>query len=587
MKIKVPAAVLAMVLILMGLTMVRCAKQGTPTGGPKDEEPPAFESAIPPDHTVFFNSEKITITFNEFVQLKNPAKEIFVSPPMKIKPEYKVNGKKVIIEFQEELKENSTYTINFGNAIVDFTEGNPVVNFEYVFSTGEHIDSLSIPGKILNAFDLTPVPEILVMVYKDDNDTIPLDSLPYRVSPASASKTTKEGIFRINNLAAGEYKLFALEDMNNNFIFDLPNERIAFLDSLVTLSPPEPAIVAADSSDTIPSADSTDTIEVAGPSFQILTEDSYTLYLYEEADSTQRLMGKKLIGTTLLQYIFKKPVDSINITPVEFQPEKPVWYMLEYGILRDTLNIWLKDGLPDTIRVCVSVSDSLSDTSRYILSRAREEKQGSRRKGTATQALGMIPNITTGRLDIDKEFTLTFGIPIQAIDTSKLSLFAPTDTIVPSFTFTDSIQRHGKVNYKWVPNETYIVNVDDSAFMDIGGAFNDSTFFRFKVRTAEEYGILIVKVRSQEAEGKCIIQLMTDKDILVEEKMVEASGTVKFENIMPGNYKLKAIHDANSNGKWDPGKYNKGVQPEKVEYYKAPLSIRANWDMQEEWILER
>jgi hypothetical protein len=143
------------------------------------------------------------------------------------------------------------------------------------------------------------------------------------------------------------------------------------------------------------------------------------------------------------------------------------------------------------------------------------------------------------------------------------------------------------VNYKWVPDETYVVNFDDSAFMDLSGAYSDSTSFRFKVRTAEEYGILILKVHFNGLEGSCIMQLMTDKDKLIEEKSLSASGTIRFDHLMPGNYKLKAIHDVNSNGQWDTGKYNSGILPEIVEYYKAPLTIRANWDMQEEWQLEK
>ncbi|MCU0370899.1 MAG: Ig-like domain-containing protein, partial [Bacteroidales bacterium] len=383
MKIKGSHIVIAVLLLFSGYGLLNCARQGSPAGGPKDEVPPEAVSEMPPNRSVYFNSKDVVITFNEFIQLKDPAKEIFISPPMRTKPEFKGIGKKVVIEFSEELKENSTYTFNFGNAIVDYTEANPLVNYEYVFSTGGHLDSLYVPGKVLNAFNLQPEPDIIVMVYLDDNDTIPLDSLPYKVQPKSASKTTKDGNFRINNLPEGEYKLFALQDFNNNYLFDLPNERIAFLDSLVTLSSGEEIVVKADTADTVndtipylPPVDETDTVNRTAPSMQLVSEDTYTLYLFEEVDSTQKLLGKKLIGRSLLQYIFRRPADSVRIKPVEFQPERPDWYILEFSKMKDTVNFWLREGLPDTIRVCVSASDSLADTSRYILSRTAPEKPG-------------------------------------------------------------------------------------------------------------------------------------------------------------------------------------------------------------------
>ncbi len=596
-------ALLIVLGLLGGLLLVRCAKQGTPVGGPKDETPPEMVSAIPPDRTLYFSEEKITITFNEFVQLKDPAKEIFVSPPMKLKPLYKVQGKKVLIEFQEELKENTTYTINFGNAVTDYTEGNPYVNFEYVFSTGGQIDSLYIPGKVINAFDLKPEQGILVMVYRDENDTIPLDSLPLRVSPNSASKSTKDGSFRINNLAAGEYLIFALEDMNNNFIFDLPNERIAFLDSLVIVEPPvyEPVIFSGSDtlvSDTIAidtlvsefvftDTITTDSLEEEEPAFQIINERSYTLRLFEQADSVQKIISKKLVNASLLQYVFKLPVDSLPLIPVGFQPDSAEWYMTEFGTKRDTVNFWLKQGLPDTIRVCINLPDSLSDTSKYIISKVRPEKQAlSRKKENLGPSVGITPNSYAGMLDYYKDFRLTFTTPLQAYDTSRLSLFTPSDTLIPRFSLTDSLKRHGMLHFRLTPGEIYVLNADDSAFLDISGAYSDSAFFRFKVRSPEDYGVLTMKINAPEIRGSLIIELLTEKEILVESHSIQQSGNITFDHVLPGNYKLRAIFDENSNGKWDTGNYPSRILPEIVEYYPVALSVRANWDMQEEWKIE-
>jgi uncharacterized protein (DUF2141 family) len=575
---------LLQILAITGIAVLatQCAKQGTPTGGPKDETPPKVVSENPPNRTVLFNYPRATITFDEFITLKDATKEIFVSPPMRIKPEYKVAGKKLIIEFQEALKDNSTYTINFGNSIIDFTEGNPLVNYEYVFSTGEHLDSLSIPGMVLNAFDLKPEEGIIVMVYQDDNDTIPLDSLPYRVQPKSASKTTKDGSFRINNLAAGPYKLFALEDLNNNYIFDLPNERIAFLDSMIKIMPP-PAIALDTLADTL--AIHGDTILPVVHPVDTVANQSYTLYLYSEEMPRQKLLGKKLTGKSLLQYIFLKPVDSLQIIPDDFDPGRPDWYITEMNPTKDTVNFWLKPGLPDTINVIVQAADSISDTSRYILSKSLQEGKA-KKKDVKVAGLPILSSAVAGALDLNKKFTLSFGIPVEDYEPGRIHLFSATDTLIPTFRFPDTLHRKGLIDYNFLAGEYYMVLIEDSVFCDLSGAYNDSTTINVKVRKQEDYGTLLFRVSVPDKPGQFIIQLLNEKDAVLRQKIITQSGDVVFDYLMPANYKVKMIIDRNLNGKWDTGKYSNKSLPEQVIFYPNTLSIRANWDMEEEWKTE-
>jgi uncharacterized protein (DUF2141 family) len=570
------------------LLLWQCARQGTPTGGPKDSTPPEIVGEIPENRSVNFRESKVFITFNEFIQLKDASKEIFISPPMKTKPEYKAQGKKIVVEFKEDLKANSTYTINFGSAIVDFTENNPLVNYEYVFSTGNHIDSLSVSGKILQALDHKPAEGIVVMVYTDNNDTILLDSLPLRLPPESASRTTKEGVFHINNLSPGEYKLFALEDLNSNFIFDLPNEQVAFLDSLIRLSPPEtdslPPMIM-DSSYQAANIDGTDTINLQAPSMNIMPENNYTIYLFKEADTSRKLLSRKLIGDHMLQYIYSTPIDSVKISPLDFQTGIPDWYLLEYGKMRDTLNIWLRTGLPDTIRVIVNAGDSLVDTARYVIHREAGDKAG-KRKGTDAGRLGIFPSTLAGAFDLDRKFNLYFSRPIEDKDSTLLRLYTPADTIIPVFFFPDTLKRQGVIDYPWSPGEFYQLLIPDSTFCDISGAYNDSIDFMFKVRIPEDYGILIMNITLPELSGQYIIQLLNDKENLIREEVMMHSGQARFGYLMPGNYKLKIIYDSNSNNKWDTGNYRKGKLPERIEYYSTGIVIRANWELQEDWVLE-
>jgi uncharacterized protein (DUF2141 family) len=568
--------VLLVLFLIPGIFLIRCARPGSPSGGPKDITPPEVRSAFPPNRSVSFNAKKITISFDEFIQLKDPAKEIFISPPMRTRPEFKTQGKNITVEFKEELKGNSTYTINFGNSIIDYSENNPLTNFEYVFSTGDHIDSLSISGKVINAFNDQPEVDIIAMVYTDENDTIPLDSLPLKIPPRSASKTTKDGSFRINNLAQGQYKLVALQDLNNNYIFDLPNERFAFLDSLITIAPPQP---------TIDTVDSTYNDTIVPHAFQIVPGESFTLHLFEEMDSTQRLLSKKLVGSSLLQYIFRMPVNSVEISLVNFQPDRPDWYIPEFNKTKDTLNFWLRSGLPDTIRVRVSAGDSLVDTTRFFPGRTTPDRPGKRREA-AKDGLKVNSSAFAGSLDLNKNFILFFASPIQYFDPGKLTLYTPADTLVPVFSFTDSLQRKGELSYKWLEKEAYKLLIEDSAFCDLSGLCNDSITFVFKVRALEDYGILLMDITLPEKSGQYIIQLLDEKANVIQEKILTSSGLYRFEYLKPGNYKLKAIIDANSNEKWDTGKYKKNLLPERVEYYTLPLSIRANWDLQEEWKLQ-
>ena len=213
------------VLLIIGVFIFqRCANPVMPVGGPKDVAPPIVTETEPVNYSLFFEEDQFRIYFNEFVSLKDVDKQLIVSPPLMERPELKIRGRSVLFKFDrdEELKADATYSIFFGNAIQDLTEGNPLGNFIYVFSTGEHLDSLSIIGKVNMAFDMAPAEETFVMLYTDNNDTIPFDSLPYKVRPDYVSKTDEHGHFGLYNLAGKEFKLFAIKDVNSNYIYDIP-----------------------------------------------------------------------------------------------------------------------------------------------------------------------------------------------------------------------------------------------------------------------------------------------------------------------------------------------------------------------------
>jgi len=277
------------------LLLASCANIVTPSGGSKDITPPAVVKSSPENYSTRFDVDIVTITFDEFIQLQDLRNHLIISPPIEQAPDFRIKGKTVIIKFAEKLVDNTTYTINFGDAIRDITESNPIENFQYVFSTGDFLDSLSIKGKVENAFDLKTAKGTLVMLYACSNTSSEYDSLPYKELPNYFAKTDASGGFKINNIKEGKYQVFALKDENRNYLYDLPNEQIAFLNK---------------------------TIDPAGSS-EIL------LPLFEETKSKQRLKKAYAEQYGKLTFIFNEPTNNVRLRPLNFSSKKP-WEIVDF-----------------------------------------------------------------------------------------------------------------------------------------------------------------------------------------------------------------------------------------------------------------
>jgi hypothetical protein len=238
--------------------------------------------------------------------------------------------------------------------------------------------------------------------------------------------------------------------------------------------------------------------------------------------------------------------------------------------------------MPDTLEVRMFAGDSIIDTSRFYLSQL--ERIGRQRKEDVKNAKFTSSN-SAGALNLKQDLRLMFAVPLTTIDTGRMLLKSALDSIHPSVSFDNQIQRSVTVHHSWAPGESYSLIMDDSAFIDQRGFVNDSLKISFKVRTQEDYGLFILNLDIPEGSGQYIIQLMDSKEVLLRENIATRSGLVRFEYLLPGDYKIKAIQDLNLNGKWDPGNYTKDLLPEKVQYYPSAISIRANWDLQEDWQL--
>jgi hypothetical protein len=558
---------------------IRCAHPVMPSGGPKDITPPQVVSTDPLAGTVNFTGKKISILFKEFIQLKDPGKEIFISPPMKMRPDFMVRGKSLLIGFNEKLKRNVTYTLYFGNAITDITEGNILAGYEYVFSTGDKIDSLSVDGTVVNAFNLNSEKDVLVMVYLDDNDTIPLDSLPYRIPPRNVTRTDSSGHFRLNNLSREKYKIFALKDLNNNYIYDLPGEMIAFADSLVT-----PVLIKQPIPDRDTASSKTEGIKTEQIKLDSVPPGMINLLLFEETDSLQKVLDASFIGNRRVQYAFRFPVDSVRIRPLNFNPDG-TWMFKEFNARRDTLICWIKPGLPDTMRLEIRTGRTVCDTNRFVVKKGETGNVFKKRKKEVAK-LTVSPNLIGGKMDLNQQLVLTFSGPLAAYDFSKIWLYSKTDTINPGVSTGDPAERRITINYPWKPEQAYVIFFPDSVFRNIYGEVNDSTKISFRTKKPEDYGNIILNILIPSFKGQYIIQLMNSKEGVLQESIIKSPQVVRFDFINPGNYRLKVIYDNDRNGKWDSGNYNLKIQPEKVEFFPKTLSVRANWELQETWGLK-
>ena len=474
----------------------QCAQQGSPTGGPKDEDPPVVEECHPPNYSTRFEAKKIEITFDEYIVLDNVNQELVVSPPMEEKPQVKLKKKTLVIQFEEELKDSTTYTLNFGSAIKDLHEGNKLLNYEYVFSTGDVLDSLSVKGTLLYAEDLTkPDEPVSILLYDDLRDSVPLLDIPLYVGRSDDS-----GVFSVNNLKEGEYKVFALKDGNYNTLFDLPTEEIAFLDTTLTLNAafirslleaamPEDSTAVADTIDTVPvdtvvpvdtaavagalpgsaqsplPSDTTaaDSLGAPGPDYNSIYID---MLLFTEELEIQYMTDYTREDRRMIQMIYARPLtDSFAYRILGEEVET----LEHFTPNRDTLSLWIRDSLDykkDTLflETRYTVKDTVpgfliqTDTLRFIY----REKSTKKKKDSSSQKaekLTIATIRTNGEQHLNRDLKLDFNVPLQAFRDSLVQLYIIPDTVdVPvtfSFQADTLLPTRGLIEARWESASRY------------------------------------------------------------------------------------------------------------------------------------
>lgn len=586
--------------LFLAVILAGCAQQGNPVGGPKDETPPVVVNSEPENYSRLFKAEKVNITFDEYIVLDNVNQELIVSPPLEDKPVVKLKGKTLVIEIPGELHENTTYTFNFGNSIKDLHEGNKLQNFEYVFSTGETLDSLSVKGTLKYAFDQkAPEEPMYIMLYGDLRDSIPLIEPPFYVG-----RSDDEGNFSVNNLRPDVYKVFALKDANNNLLFDLPTEEIAFLDSNLIVSA-EFFRSIIEASDTIQTdslvinqepgseiaADSVlikaDTLEPAYKKYNSIFID---LSVFTEEQTSQYLSDYSRKDRRHLDIIFSQAVtDSFAVRALQNDfPEN--WFITQMNPGKDTLALWIPDSLiykRDTISTLVSymVEDSLqnpvkrTDTLSFVFRMAPSKNK----KPDVQKSDFSISTISKGgQQELNKTLSFTGSVPVRSSDAGKITLYSVVDSLETPVQFEilkDSmrIDRYF-LKTEWGSETDYHLFVLPEAFTSIFGQNNDTIDIRFKAKDIESYGNLTLNLEN--ITCPIIVELYAGKK-LIRTVRINKQGPLLFDYLPPQKYSVKFILDLNDNGKWDSGKYLDKRQPEKVEFFPKEIEVRSNWDINE------
>lgn len=587
-------------LAVFAILLSQCANPVMPLGGIKDEIPPEMVGSHPEQFAVNFTGRLISIEFDEFIRFEKINQQALISPPPLTNPEFRIKGKSVQVRFNEDLKPQTTYTIFFGNAIVDLTENNPIEAFTFVFSTGNVLDSMSLAGNVKYAMNNKLADGAYVFLYRNDQDTIPVDSLPFKIKPYYVARVNVNGDFQFQNLRNEPYNMFVLEDKNSNFIYNKGSESIGFANDLVF-----PEYVKALPMDTTkkvalpkPAAQKNITTapEIAKPkvpksdSTLFIGRKKHELVLFPEPDSTQKLLRGELVHKGLLRFAFRYPATKVEVTALRSLPESfglTKYYTPNY----DTLLWFFRDKVIDSLQILVKQDTLIQDTLKLSLSpRTPTSAKRSTKNELKQNVLTFNSNVVNRALEAGEKLILTFSEPVLQYQMRDSSRFiAKTDTVYNTVNFKkiDTIGLQYMLDVEnFVPDVSYHVLAPDSVFFGLNNTVNDTISIGFKIPAPSEYGQFFMKLEANENQ-LLIVQLLNQKEDVLRQKFMKGSSKIVFENLRAGKYMLRAIFDNNNNKRWDTGSLTKRIQPEKIVYFDKEINIRPNWEVEEEWDLRQ
>jgi hypothetical protein len=504
-----------------------CAVQVPPSGGEKDNAPPVVEKMHPRNKSTNFDSKGIVIRFNEFIQLGNPNEQILISPPLDQKPDFELSGKVLTISHLGLLRKNTTYTINFGNSLTDSHESNPASNFTYVFSTGPTIDTGYVTGVVTNAFTANLEKSISIGLYENEGW---YDSIVFKTMPVYYTRTRDDGSFRVDNVSPRSFRIVAFDDENKNLKYDRL-ERIGF--SNVPLNPKD-------------SSANTVSLRIFSP----------------EAYEANRLIDTFCKEKGKFCFLIYRPEQTV------ITPERNVTHFQR--INRGVNNI-------DSVFVYSNglINDSLVKFRMMVQSASSTMDVRQRKK---LKFSPFVINIKAPEL-MDS-LVIECNQPCLLNDTSRITLMEDSTEIRARFAYTTEPDKV-VLFYRWKEKAKYIVNLQDSALVDIYAQYSQKNVLSFISKSLKDYSNLKLTFVLPKKDEKYIIQLIKDNNIVVKELSLSANASISFESLKPGSYRVKIIDDKNGNGKWDNGDYFNHILPEKVFFYPSSISLKAYWDVEQ------
>ena len=600
--------------LIILVVIVACASIGSPDGGEYDEEPPKVLSSKPLNQATNAQDKKISILFDEYIKIENASEKVVVSPPQTEAPNIRADGKSVRITLYDTLRDNTTYTIDFADAIVDNNEGNPMGNYCFSFSTGEDIDTMEVWGYVLNAEDLEPIKGIQVGLYEVNDSGIVPDSTFRTKAFDRVARTNGSGRFLIKGVARGKkYRAFALQDMDGNFMFSQKSEKLASDTTLFDVScMPDIRL------DTI-WRDSTHYDSIRPIHYTHFFPDNIVLRAFLEDGQDRHLLKYQRDVPDRFTMYFTAPCDSLpKIEGLNFEGDGG--FVTEASIGNDTITYWIPDtliGYSDTLNFVYRFLDSdtlhqlqwKSDTISLVpkVTRAKQLKElqkkiddwekdyRKRQKKNKNLPPEENPHLRTfltatwkpaGSIDPDQNPILTLSEPLLTPpDSSAIRFQTKVDTVWVDAPFTfqpvPGSVREFMLTANWELKTSYRIEIDSAALQGVMGNHNLAIKQDFNVRKEEDYGSLFIQL--QVPDTGYIVQLLNNSDKPVVSVRADSTGAADFYYLKPGTYYMRCLHDRNGDGKFTTGSYDDGIPPEEMYYFPQAMNIKAMWEIRQDW----